>query len=298
VNNYWEKKGTCLFKNCNFGERHNSLNIERLHVKEYFENTLHLEDITEEQITIFLALNSIWKLLILERIYEEVDWRTPEPKEILDIERNAEIYEDVTGEERQEVLEYGNDEVVPPELEAEREEEKSRTMRNRKSMKSMYTAKNAKKVVDKRKIREDNIEKLNKKKFTADQAKVNKRRRNVIENKKENKVARNLSGYKWIFADQEKDKEHSEEEVYNAIKWCENMEYNLRKLDPVRKLKMLFDKWVIIQNQETNMKIKVQMEAISIAYDLKEFDIMIRIAKLNVSKCVGGETVNPPSSEV
>jgi hypothetical protein len=29
VNNDWETKGTCLFKNCNFGERHNSLNIER-----------------------------------------------------------------------------------------------------------------------------------------------------------------------------------------------------------------------------------------------------------------------------
>jgi hypothetical protein len=38
VNNYWEKKGTCIFKNCEFGEIHNSLNADRLHVKEYFEN--------------------------------------------------------------------------------------------------------------------------------------------------------------------------------------------------------------------------------------------------------------------
>jgi hypothetical protein len=39
------------------------------------------------------------------------------------------------------------------------------------------------------------------------------------------------------------------------------------------------------------MKIKVQMEAVSIAYDLKEFDIMNRIAKLSVDRCVGGEKV-------
>jgi hypothetical protein len=27
VNNYWEKKGTCLFKNCEFGERHDCLTL-------------------------------------------------------------------------------------------------------------------------------------------------------------------------------------------------------------------------------------------------------------------------------
>jgi hypothetical protein len=55
INNYWDKKDICMFKNCSFDERHIGLNIERVHVKEYFENTLHIEDMTEEQITIFLT---------------------------------------------------------------------------------------------------------------------------------------------------------------------------------------------------------------------------------------------------
>jgi hypothetical protein len=37
--------------------------------------------------------------LILERIYEENDWRLLEPKEILDVENDVEVYQDVNNDE-------------------------------------------------------------------------------------------------------------------------------------------------------------------------------------------------------
>jgi hypothetical protein len=58
------KKESGLFKNCNFGDRHENLNVERIHVKEYFENTVHIEGMTDEQITIFMTLTPIWKILV------------------------------------------------------------------------------------------------------------------------------------------------------------------------------------------------------------------------------------------
>jgi hypothetical protein len=112
--------------------------------------------------------------LILERIYEEVDWRTPEPKEILDIKKNAEIYEDATNDVVEDVLEYGNDELLPSEIEAEREEERAKTMRNRRSMKDVHFGRETNKVGAKRKDRADKIEKMTRKKFVTEQAKVNK----------------------------------------------------------------------------------------------------------------------------
>jgi hypothetical protein len=84
------------------------------------------------------------------------------------------------------------------------------------------------------------------KKFTANQAKVNKKRKATIENKKVRKVPKNLRGYQLIFDGRDNDNEHDEETIHNAVIWCNNMEYNLRKLDPVRKLKLLFEKWIII----------------------------------------------------
>jgi hypothetical protein len=141
-------------------------------------------------------------------------------------------------------------------------------------------------------LKAEKIEKMENKKFTADQVKFNKKRKTVIENRKENKVPKNLKGYQWIFDIKDKEKEYHGETIHNAVIWCENMEFNLRKLDPLRKLKLLFEKWVIIQSQEEpETRKKIQMEAISIAYDLKEFDIMNRIAKLSDSRSCGEEKV-------
>jgi uncharacterized protein YqgQ len=70
------------------------------------------------------------------------------------------------------------------------------------------------------------------------------------------------------------------------------LEYNARKLDPVRKLKLLFEKWIIIQNQDCeDTRRKIQMEAISIAYDLKEFEIMYRIAMVSNDRTRGEERI-------
>jgi hypothetical protein len=67
IRNYWQVKGKRFFKNCCFGKRHESLNMERIYVKKYFENVLNMKEISEELITIFLALLPIWKLLIFEK---------------------------------------------------------------------------------------------------------------------------------------------------------------------------------------------------------------------------------------
>jgi hypothetical protein len=128
-----------------------------MHVKEYFENILHFEDITEEQVTIFLVLSPIWKLLILEKIYEEVDWRVPEPKEILDVEKKVEIYENINDDE---VLVVGNEDLVSPEIEAEKENERFKASKRRRSMKDDYLNRDYKKGVDNRKIRAEKIEKI------------------------------------------------------------------------------------------------------------------------------------------
>jgi hypothetical protein len=106
----------------------------------------------------------------------------------------------------------------------------------------------------------------------------------LIENRRENKVPKNLRGYQWIYNEEERDKEYEEETKVNAINWCKNMEFNLRKLDPVKKLKLLFDKWVITQNQEFEEMIKIHLEVIAIAYERKEFEIMNRIAKQSINR--------------
>jgi hypothetical protein len=93
--------------------------------------------------------------LILERIYEEIDWRVPEPKEIREIDKVAEIYEDIDNNE--EVLVTGNNDLLLPEMEAEKEEEKYKTIRRRRSMKGEYLTRDYKKGLDNRKIRAEKI---------------------------------------------------------------------------------------------------------------------------------------------
>jgi hypothetical protein len=70
---------------------------------------------------------------------------------------------------------------------------------------------------------------------------------------------------------------------------------NIRKLKPEGKLKLLFEKWVIIQSQSGDdcdvIRGKIQMEAITIAYELKEFEVMYRIATANKDRTCGEEKI-------
>jgi hypothetical protein len=54
-----------------------------------------MKDITEEPITIFLALFPGWKMLILERIYDKIGWRSPTPEELLKIGNEVEMFKGI-----------------------------------------------------------------------------------------------------------------------------------------------------------------------------------------------------------
>jgi hypothetical protein len=69
----------------------------------------------------------------------------------LGIEKVAEIYENIINDE--EVLVVGNEDLILPEIEAEKENERFRTTRRRKSMKDDYFNRDYKKGVDSRKVR-------------------------------------------------------------------------------------------------------------------------------------------------
>jgi hypothetical protein len=75
ISNYWKLKGTCIIERCEFGNKHDSLNSEREHVKEYFENVLNMKYMSHEQVTIFLALSPVWKMIIIERAFDEIGWK-------------------------------------------------------------------------------------------------------------------------------------------------------------------------------------------------------------------------------
>jgi hypothetical protein len=92
-----------------------------------------------------------------------------------------------------------------------------------------------------------------------------------------------LKGFTRKFDNKLKDKVYSNEEIDSAIFWIDNMEENLENVLPTNRIKLLFDKWVIIQNNDNSevyaRRRKVQDEAISIADNIKEFDLIAQIAK-------------------
>jgi hypothetical protein len=73
IDNYWEKKENCIFENCLF-DKHNSLKCERNHIRYYLEEVIGFEEVTELQIEVFEALSPIWKGMVLERWYYELNW--------------------------------------------------------------------------------------------------------------------------------------------------------------------------------------------------------------------------------
>jgi hypothetical protein len=88
----------------------------------------------------------------------------------------------------------------------------------------------------------------------------------------------NIKGYKWNFDQEGRDKNFGEEEVSEALEQVGKMQLNLNGLIPTDKIKVLYDKWIIVQkgqNVKSNEAMrKIQDEAISQAYLVRDFETM------------------------
>jgi hypothetical protein len=76
----------------------------------------------------------------------------------------------------------------------------------------------------------------------------------------------------------------SEKEVEETLDWIRNMAMNIRNMLPADVVKILYDKWIIIQksgNADVNITLRIiQDEAINQAYISRDFGTMQRIAEL------------------
>jgi hypothetical protein len=84
-----------------------------------------------------------------------------------------------------------------------------------------------------------------------------------------------MKGYKWKFDNEEKDKVYNDQGINETLRWIENMQLHLKDLIPEDKIRLLFDKWVTIQNvceiTVSERRRIIQDEAILQAYELKKF---------------------------
>jgi hypothetical protein len=100
VMDYWNRKDSCKFKHCDYGvnHSHNALNIDVEYAKHNFNSILKVNVMNIDQIRIFNAISPVWKIMLLDRIYNEVYWKDKTSYEILKSENTWEEYEDVTDE--------------------------------------------------------------------------------------------------------------------------------------------------------------------------------------------------------
>jgi hypothetical protein len=119
-----------------------------------------------------------------------------------------------------------------------------------------------------------------KNKFIIDDVKVEKKT-NYNKRKREGSNAMirvnptKINGYKWEFNKEDKEKEFSEEEAIEAREWVKNMLVNLRDFAPEERVRILYNKWIILQRQtdiEACQMVRTLMdEAISQTYEIRDF---------------------------
>jgi hypothetical protein len=116
-----------------------------------------------------------------------------------------------------------------------------------------------------------------------------KKRQNYNENRKVRATLKNLEGFKWIFGDELKDAEFDLETVENAAEWIDNLEIKIDNMSTETKIKLMFDKLVIVQNQIncTSQRKKLQNETILLAFVMKDFNLLPNVAKLSVDIALG-----------
>jgi hypothetical protein len=92
-----------------------------------------------------------------------------------------------------------------------------------------------------------------------------------------------LKGCSWIIGEHQKDKIFEEDEIVNAINWSKDVDFQIRNFNQAEKLKLLFDKWVKVQNVDSpearRARYILQDEAVLITYEVGNFDVLNRIAK-------------------
>jgi hypothetical protein len=74
VRDYWNRKSAFISKHWDYGVTHDyyKLTAERRHTEYYFNKILKVGFMIVEQIRIFNALSPIWKIMLPNRIYDEV----------------------------------------------------------------------------------------------------------------------------------------------------------------------------------------------------------------------------------
>jgi hypothetical protein len=107
----------------------------------------------------------------------------------LDVEKEVETYENIIDDE--EVLVVGIMNIILPEIEEEKESDKFKTSK-RRSMKDKYLKMDYDKHMESRKKLKEKSEKITRKNFVMNEAKLKKKRRIIAEKKKGKGVPKNL----------------------------------------------------------------------------------------------------------
>jgi hypothetical protein len=249
IDNYWTSKDNCMFDGCLY-EKHNSLNKEEEHTRFYLEEVIGLEGLTETQIRIFHALSPIWKGMVLERFYDEINWEKAHNLiDILKPDGELVVYRNEKNEEH--LMIENKDDDLKAKIE-ETKRKKVDEMEKGKSKPNKYEKMNNvhKNVIQDLLKKEYERGAINK--FVArDQAiviKVQKRNEKKNNPKAVIKVEpTKIKGYKGNFDEEDKVKEFSVEEVEETLEWVKRMLINIKNLIPVEAVRILYDKWIILQ---------------------------------------------------
>jgi hypothetical protein len=106
IEGYWPDKKNCLFDNCKFNHLDLNYHREFNHTEYYLKEVLGFGDTTVTQIKIFNALSPVWKCMVLERFYYEINWlKSKGLYGILKPDGKLEVYED-DGLENLQVIKY------------------------------------------------------------------------------------------------------------------------------------------------------------------------------------------------
>jgi hypothetical protein len=288
IDNYWTKKENCIFENCLF-RNHGGLKSEREHIKYYLEEVISMEEVTKTQVKIFEALSPVWKGMVLEKLYKELDWKETCLSNVFGLECELTVYnEGIEGK-------HFFAENVDEEMKEKTEEKKHKMIEERKvKCPKFVTKKNSK--TSKNWLHDrltTNYARGNRDKFIirdvrkVDQAEKSSAKRRSPKSKIIVEPTK-IKGYKWLFDGEEKSKEHGKDEMYEVLEWSKNMHILMKNLIPIDKIKVLYDKWVVIQSyddSDVNVVIRqLQDEAINQAYEIRDFETMQRIAELDLNR--------------
>jgi hypothetical protein len=253
------------------------------------EEVIGKEGLSDTQIRIFNALSPIWKCMVMERFYKEINWiKSNGLVDILKPDGNLVIYNKGGDSETLQVENWDNNEKK----EAEKVIQKNLQEMNEKKKDINGNKKN------KERLRKDRIQLTLKRQYEKeainkfiyrDQTKANKSWK-CNEKKKNgpretiNVDTAKIKGYKWSLDQEDKEKEFSNEEIEEVIEWVRNLALNIRNVILTEIIRKLYDKWIVLQkvgSVDTEKMLRIiQDEAINQAYIARDFGTMQRIAEI------------------